>query len=333
MVREALRVSERARAGGARWSVLYDAALIAYEGHDHRRSVELSRVALDLSREIGNRVNESNAHKILGIALWSCWQIPESIEQLRESARLAQELGLMQAFQGAACDLGAVLIPVGDFESGVQWSGSALKSHSAAVAAVATVNIAEAEYLRGDLDALSAALEDAASPVARLPESRFRSAFLQAEGRLLRCRRRWDASLAKLEEAFSLDERLGRWENAAQELDDLALTYLGAKRYAEAARALQRGAALVRDRPRPDEVHHRWIEACVHRAAGDREPARTAVRAAHEAYEAKRAALGDAKLQACFEAIRVHRAICFAYEHDEWPPPDTPCVVALPRRD
>ncbi|HLY02546.1 MAG TPA: AAA family ATPase [Candidatus Cybelea sp.] len=337
LIEDALRVSESEGAAPARWAVLYDATQIAYERHDHRRAVELSRAALDLSRETGNRVNESNAHKLLGTALWSCWQIAESIEHLLESARVAEELGLMQAFQSAACDLGAVLIPVGDFAGGIQWSRRAMETHrdapnsrtSTAVAAVAAVNVTEVHYLRGDVEALSAAFDAAAPLVRRLPASRFRSAFLQAEGRLLRCRREFDSSLAKLQEAFLLDERLDRWENAAQELDDLALTYLGRGSYAEAAAALARSAELVAGRDRPDEIHHHWIEACVHRAAGREERSRNAVRAAHDAYAAKHAALADSALAASFAAIPVHRAICLAYERDLWPPPGTPCVVAL----
>src|SRR6202034_3372267 len=42
LMREALRVSERDTAAPARWAVLYDAALVAYERHEHRRAVELS---------------------------------------------------------------------------------------------------------------------------------------------------------------------------------------------------------------------------------------------------------------------------------------------------
>ncbi|HEV3091039.1 MAG TPA: AAA family ATPase [Candidatus Cybelea sp.] len=336
LVREALRVTESGSAAAARWTVLYDAVVVAYERHEHQRATELGRAALDLSRQTGNRVNETNARHRLGVALWTCWQIAQSLEELNEAARLAQELGLVQRFAGIACDLGAVLIPVGDFASGVEWSRRALELHrastsrtSASLAAVAAANIAEAEYLRGDLEALAAAIEDAAPLIASLPESRFRSALLQAQGRLLRCRRQFDESLAKLEDAFALDERLARWENAAQELDDLALTYLGAGRVADASRALERSVALVGGRSRPDEVMHHWIEACVHRAAGDAHRARAAVRTAFDTYARKRAALGDVALQAFFEAMAVHRAIRLAHEHDEWPRPGTPCVVAL----
>jgi DNA-binding SARP family transcriptional activator/tetratricopeptide (TPR) repeat protein len=338
LVREALRVSEKESASPARWAVLYDAALVAYERHEHRRAVELSQAALDLTKKVGNRLNESNAHKNLGVALWTCWRIPEAYEHLLAAAHLSQELGLMQAFQSAACDLGALLIPVGDFESGIRWSHRAMATQrpnsdartSTVLAAIAGANVTEAHYLCGDEEGLSAALMDATPFVARLPESRFRSAYLQAEGRLLRCRRQFGASIVKLQEAFSLDERLGRWENAAQELDDLALTYLGEGRCQDAAGALQRSTDLVGGRDRPDDVQHLWIEACVHRAAGDLEAARGALRAAHQAYAAKREALMDAKFQAFFEAIPVHQAICLARERDVWPPPDIACVVALP---
>jgi tetratricopeptide (TPR) repeat protein len=337
LMREALGVSEKESAAAARWAVLYDAAVIAYERHEHQRSVELSRAALDLSQKLGNRVNEQNSHHNLGVALWSSWRIPEAFEHLSESARLAEELSLARALQATACDLGALLIPVGDFENGIRWSRRVMeaaqsaptKRTSAAVAAVAAVNITEAQYLRGDIEALETAIYEAAPLVARLPNSRFRSAFLQAEGRLLRCRRDFDSSLAKLEEAFALDERLGRWENAAQELDDLALTHLGAGRCSDAEAALRRSAELVGGRDRPDDVLHRWIEACVYQAAGDRERAGAALRAAYETYAAKRDALGDPRFQAFFEAITVHRAIRLAYDRDEWPPSSTSCVVAL----
>jgi hypothetical protein len=52
---------------------------------------------------------------------------------------------------------------------------------------------------------------------------------------------------------------------------------------------------------------------------------------AHEAYVKQLAALSDPGLRASFEAMPMHVALRAAVELDEWPPSDSPCVVAFPQ--
>lgn len=319
LISDALAAAERTNDALVRSFVLYDAVVVAYEKHDHERGVVLGRAALDVSRQTGHRVNESNALKLLGVALWTQWRIPEALESLFAAARLTRELGLTSGFYATACDLGAVLCPVGDFEGCIEWSRHAMKAPGGSSAIVAAMNIAEAHYLRGDVEALAAIMKEAEPLTDRHAGSRFYSAYLQNAGRLLRCQGCYAESIATLEEAIALDERLGRWENAAQDLDDLALTYLADGRRDAAVDAVQRSTALVAGRERPDGPLHHWTEACVYRAAGELDRARSSLKSGNDLYRAKREALREAKLQAHFDAIPFHRAISRALERDEWP--------------
>jgi hypothetical protein len=64
-------------------------------------------------------------------------------------------------------------------------------------------------------------------------------------------------------------------------------------------------------------------------AGGDGE-ARNALLRARAVYAKCLGALRDPDLRSAFEAIPIHRAIDAALNRDEWPAPDSPCVVAFP---
>jgi tetratricopeptide (TPR) repeat protein len=197
-------------------------------------------------------------------------------------------------------------------------------------AAVAAVNAADAAWQCGDVEALAAHLDYATAIVERLPESRFLAAFVQNRGRLLRCRRAFDASVRDLERASELNDRTARWENAVEVLDDLALTFLGGGRLTEAMEALTRGTEMLQGRARPYAIRHHWIDACVKRASGAADQARRALLLAHATYVERHNGLANPDLRMAFEAIPMHRALCAAVEFDEWPSSDSPCVVAFP---
>ena len=200
------------------------------------------------------------------------------------------------------------------------------------MACVAAANAADAAWQCGDIKEMSTALQYAAPIVARLPESRFSAAFIQNRGRLLRCEQDFDASASELDRAFALNNQTGRWSNAAEVLDDLALTYLGSGRLPAARDALRRSVAIVDGRTHPYPIRHHWIEACVHRASEENVEARRALEIASDVFIEQRAALTDPSVQASFEAIPVHRAVCRALERDVWHPPESPCIVAFPDR-
>ncbi len=331
---DAVTLADRTGDIDARIHALRDASCVAQERHDHVRSAELSRLALAASLEVGDRLFEADSRNGLGVAYWSCWQIDEALFQLREALHLGESLGSANRVQGASCDLGAVLIDVGKFSEAIECcrraADATLMPTSASTAAVASVNAADAAWQCGDIQGLSAALDYAAPIVERLPESRFLAAFVQNQGRLLRCRREFDASASALERALALNDRAGRWENAVEVLDDLALTYLASGQLADAGDALKRGTDMLGDRPRPYVVRHHWIEACVYRATGASAEAREALGRAHAIYVERTAALAEPGIRASFEAIPMHRALCAAVEFDAWPSPESPCVVAFP---
>jgi tetratricopeptide (TPR) repeat protein len=331
---EAVSLAERVGDTEVRIQALRDASAVAQEQHDHVRAAELGRSALALGLEIGDRRFEADCRNILGVTSWSCWQIEDALYQLREARRLCESLGLTARLQGVMCDLGCVLIDVGNFTEAIEWcwrAADTTQDASISTAAVAAVNAADAAWQCGDIVALSRALEYAAPLVERLPESRFLGAFSQNRGRLLRCQREFDASTRELDRAFELHNRTGRWENAVEVLDDLAVTHLGGGRLAAARNALGRAVEMLRGRVGPYAIRHHWIDACVHRAAEEPGDARRAMQRAHEAYVKQLAALSDPGLRASFEAMPMHVALRAAVELDEWPPSDSPCVVAFPQ--
>jgi predicted ATPase/DNA-binding SARP family transcriptional activator len=337
LVAEAVKLAERSGDAGVLMRALRHASGVAQERHDYVRAAELARSALTLCLEIGDRWAEPACRNALGVAAWGCWQIDEALQQFREALCVCEALQRTRAIDIILCDLGGILVDVGDFAGAIEWcwraADATLPDAHASTAAVALVNAADAAWQGCDMEAMATALEHAATLVAMLPESRFLGAFVQNRGRLLRCRRDFTSSAEELERAFVLYERTGRWANAVEALDDLALTCLGRGQTVAARDALSRGAEIVQGRSRFYPIRAAWIDACVHHASGDGAAAQRALQEAHEVFVRQRNALVDPALRASFEAIPVHRALRAARERDEWPPPGSPCVVAFPFTD
>jgi DNA-binding SARP family transcriptional activator/tetratricopeptide (TPR) repeat protein len=328
---DALRLSERSSDPEVRGIALSHAGAVALELQNYVHAVELHRSSLEFYLEIGDRVAEAICRTFLGEALLACWQIDECLSQFRESLHLCQSLGLTRRLPDVMAELGAVLIYVGDFQSAFDWSWRAAESAPATwLACVAAANAADAAWQCGDIDALSEALDHAASIVERLPESNYLATVLQIRGSLLRCQREFDMSARESERALALYKRSDKWSYAVDALDELALTYLGSGRPPAARDALNRSAEMLGDRVRQYPIRHHWIDACVHRAAEEHDEARRALSLAHDNYVERCTALADPALRASFEAMPVHRAVRAALERDEWPPADSPCVVAFP---
>lgn len=335
LVSDAVRLAESAGDVEVLVRALRHASGVAQERHDYVRAAELARSALALCLEIGDRWAEAGCRNALGVACWASWQIDESLHQFRDALHLCESLGLTRSLDAMMCDLGGVLIDVGDFVHAVEWSWRAadstlLPGAAESTAAVALVNAADAAWQCGDMQAMSTALEHAATRVERLPDSRFQAAFIQNRGRLLRCQREFAASVRELERALALNDRAGRWANAVEVLDDVAITYLVSGQAPAARDALSRGTELLKGRRRFYPIRTGWIDACVHRATGEHDAARQALRGALELFVEQRSALADPALRASFEAIPVHRAVRVALERDEWPAADSPCIVAFP---
>ena len=327
---DALRLSERSSDPEVRGIALSHAGAVALELQNYVHAVGLHRSSLEWYLKIGDRVAEAACRTFLGEALLACWQIDECLSQFRESLNLCQSFGMTQRLPNVMAELGAVLSYVGDFQNAFEWSWRAAESAPGTwLASVAAANAADAAWQCGNIQALSAALDYAVSIVERVPEAPFLATVLQVRGSLLRCQREFDMSARESERALALHNRSDKWSYAVDALDELALTYLGSGRPAAARDALNRSAETLRDRVRQYPIRHHWIDACVHHAAEEHDEARRALSLAHDNYVERCAALCTA-LRASFEAIPVHRAVRAALERDEWPPADSPCVVAFP---
>jgi tetratricopeptide (TPR) repeat protein len=334
LVSEAVSLAELSGDAGVLTRALRHASGVAQERHDYARAAELARSALTLCLEIGDRWAETGCRSALGVASWNSWQIDEAVHQFNEALRVCESFRRTRSTDSVMCDLGGVLIDVGDFVHAIEWcwraADATLPGAHASIAAVSLVNAADAAWQCGDMEAMAKALEHVATIVERLPESRFLGAFVQNQGRLLRCRRDFASSAKELERAFALNDRTGRWANAVEVLDDLAVTCLASGQLSAARDALRRGTELLQGRTRFYPIRAAWIDACVHHATAEPEAARRALQRAHDVFEQQRNALVDPALRASFEAIPVHRAVGAARERDAWPPADSPCVVAFP---
>lgn len=282
---------------------------------------DLNRLALELCLQVGSRAAEIRRRDGLGTALWGLWRIDEALAEYREALRLSESLGIVQV-SPLLCNMGGILMEVGDYAGAVEWQERALQNaieaQLALIAPTAATNLAEAYWHSGRLDAFREALQRAAPHVERAPESRFQAHFLQNRGRLLRSERAFEQSAQLLEHAVDLYERTGRWSDAAEALDDLALTHLESGEISPATDALARRAAVVTGHAYRS-IRHDWTEARVHRAGGRLEESRRALQRAHDFFAEQLAALGDKTLRASFEAIPVHVALRTAFERDQWP--------------
>jgi tetratricopeptide (TPR) repeat protein len=312
---------------------LSNVSIVAQERQDYPRMVEVCETALAHCLRVGDRTAETHRRGSLGIALWGCWRFPEALRELQEAFRLADALRTMRVLPTVVCNIGGLLLDVGDYAAGEPWLQRAeavsLETGSIATAMVALTNLADLYWQTCRLDDLRRVLDRSEALSARTPESRYRASLLVNRGRLFRCERKFEDSVSALERAASLMGETGRWSDAAEALDDLALTHLGSGNMSAARDALQRGAERVGEGTHTYPIRHLWIEACVRRASADYEESRLALQRGHGIFAEQQAKLDDPALRAAFEAMPVHRAVKAALTHDEWPAPGVPCLVAF----
>lgn len=334
---EALELAERAGDPGTRLTVYRFAARVALDSAgDLVRATEIGMSALAIALEIGDRIAEAGCREIVGNALMLAWRIDESAMQLREAKRLAESLGLVQQLRVIDGNLATLFGEIGAFELCRALFSSvlqkALESHSLANALHAIASLADIAWQCGDVAALSKLLIEGRALAEGSQESRFVANLRWNEGRLLRCRREFEASATVLEQAVSFYDEAGRRDLAADVLNDLAITLLGAGQAAAAHDAMARSATMVDGNLRRlhDPTRYHWVAACLLRETGLHEEAAHALGLASAEYLEKYATLQDRAFRACFAAIPCHRAVRAAIERDEWPHPHSPCVVAFP---
>ena len=333
LAEEALGLADPAGSVELFLETLSNVSVVAQERQDYPRMVEVCETALALCLRVGDRAAETHRRGLLGIALWGCWRFPEALRELKEAYRLAEALRMMRVLPTATCNIGGLLLDVGDYEAGERWLQRAeavsLETGAIPTAMVALTNLADVYWQTCRLDDLRSVLERSVALSARMPESRHRAALLVNQGRLFRCERKFEASSSALERAASLMGETGRWSDAAEALDDLALTHLGSGNASGARDAMRRASELVGSGTHTYPIRHLWIEACVRRASADYDGSRRALQRGHATFTEQRAKLDDPALRAAFEAMPVHRAVEAALTRDEWPALGAPCVVAF----
>jgi hypothetical protein len=121
-------------------------------------------------------------------------------------------------------------------------------------------------------------------------------------------------------------------KNIAEFYEDLAVTQFCSGRFIAARQSLETSAEVAnRNGKEPQTpIRRHWIEACLCRAEGRPDEARLALGRASAIYRAQLGRLTDPELRASFAEMPLNRAIRVALERDEWPAPDTPCIVAFP---
>jgi predicted ATPase/DNA-binding SARP family transcriptional activator len=335
LLAEAFRVAERSGDPEPRIWVLRYASAVAHERQDYAHAAELNRSRLAICLEIGDRLAEGACRASLGLSLWGSWQLDEALASLREALQLSETLGLTQRIAGLTSDAAMVLLEAGDFQGVLaacrRAADVAARLHAKTDMLAAYLNAAGAEWQSGDVSGMTVSLGSAAPIAERLPEGRMLAAYLLERGRLLRCSRDFAGSERSLERALAIFEECARWADVMEALDDLAVTYLGWGRIAQAREALERGDAVrhehspVSNRP----VFRGWIDACVHRSAGETEAARRALSLANDTYLRRLASLADPQLRTCYERMPVHRALRAALDDDLWPGSGAPCVIAF----
>jgi len=332
---EALLLADRVcDAGQHAWLLRYVAAA-AEEQDDDVRFFERARQALELCSDLGTRALESQCRRDLGVALAKGWYIDDCLTEIRESMVMAESCGEVYTLDPYAA-YAALLMRLGDFKNAIEWSHrcweASLATHRPVCAVIANDVAASAEWKSGNIEGLRALVGEVAFAVPDLADSRYSATIAVNRGRLFRCERNFGESVRELERAISILVRTSRGIDTVDALDDLALTHLGSGSLGDARAALERGTELMRPRSTPalGPALHEWISACVYRASGEHHAAREAIGRANEVYLARLARIGDPTFRETFEAIPAHRALRAAHKHDEWPAPDSPCVVAFP---
>jgi tetratricopeptide (TPR) repeat protein len=334
LIADALIFAESAGDPETRISTLQDAAHAAsLLSGDFAHAIDVQRMVLAMTIEIGDRAREAASRQKLGLALWFSWEIDEAIAQASEALALCESLRLGDLRARAMGSLGCYLLDV-DLKKARDWcrraSEAALEMGSMWTAIVQTNNSTESSWLLGDISAMA---EDLArvDPMQRGFELALTHAASANRARYLRCIGDYDASLRILEELAAALPSESSIE-AAELRDDLATTYLACGRTDEARAAIESSVLVARGaaRKRQDELRHHWLDACVHHAANQSDDAKRALESAHDVYSGRLARLRDPAYRASFAAMPLHRALFAARERDEWPEPNSPCVVAFP---
>jgi tetratricopeptide (TPR) repeat protein len=341
---EALELAERVGDAETRLSALFHAASVACKiSVDPPRAAELCRAALAIAVEIGDRVAEVRCHEQLGKTFFNDESYEEAAKQFTVAQNLCESLGLTEPLGNILCNLGAAL-SLNGVPSALDYlkraTDEGLKKDAASTAAlIASLNLMISAWWRGDLDLMSTTLERCTPLVEKRTDLGYTIAAHDLNvGRLLRCRHEFDASARELEKlAETLEDARSRGDTRltmmlAEVYDDLALTYLGSGRLADARLALNRNAEVSRKAAKQQWtlLEHHWIDACVSRAQGRLGDARLALGRAHTIYCGRLDKIVDPGVRASYEARPVNRALRLALEHDQWPAPQSPCVIAFP---
>jgi predicted ATPase/DNA-binding SARP family transcriptional activator len=335
---EALRLAETVGDPETRIAALCDAARVAAHSMDGRRAVELCEAALAISLEIGDRAAEIRCRLGLGVA--NFFQTEAAAMQLREALRLCESFGLTEWLPSVLNTLGFVLMET-DIEAALRLFHRAADDcikRGIQPEAMTLNNLAEAAWALGDLTAMSAALEQCRPIIDSQTEHGYKKAiYFQLRARLLRCRRRFNDSILELRKLLANLQRNRPGTSAqnkmiAEVYEDLAVTQFCSGRFTAARQSLEQSAEVTNQHGIEPQmpIRHLWIAACLSRAEGRLDEARLSLGRAGDIYRAQLGRLSDPHLRASLAEMPLNRAIRAALERDEWPAPDSPCIVAFP---
>ena len=313
----------------------FSAANVAESRND---VVQLAEIALEhyqFVQRTGDRVNQALCSALLGLALANQWRVDEALTHLRDAMQLYEVFGgkrlavIPEVFAW-------FLIRLGDYEAAQKLL---LRSLDPAPAAAynstfgAQAHLADLAWQCGNLDTL----EKSVQQLARIRGTSGTGPSwkaLVARGRLLRCKKQWSESQRAIVEALEFLRKAQRVLDEVEVRDDLATTLLAAGRLGDASRASARAkrvAASHRERYAPrNPTRHYWIAACIAHAQNKASAARHELERGLEIYSQRLAAISEPALRKTFGDIPIHRAMHSALQRDQWPPADSPCVVAFP---
>lgn len=94
---------------------------------DPKGAEEAGRLALALSRELGDKAGEARVHRELGYVRWASQDYAAALEANLQALWIHRELGRRRAEAGDAGNIAHVYRGMGDFDSAIRWNEEALQ--------------------------------------------------------------------------------------------------------------------------------------------------------------------------------------------------------------
>lgn len=221
----------------------------ALKSVDFQRSVEICSEAVNLADALNDKVLMAETHVDLGNALWKCGDNVKAQDHYAAGLAIHQEMKDYQGIADAYCGLGIVHGNLND-------SANALDFFEKAVAAAkrAGNDITLAHNL-GNIGHIYAIIEDNVTALKYFAKALALDRELGEEGLqgvsnmlgaiagVMVYQEEYDGAIRNLEEAITIDEKIGNWRGVAVTLMNLGIANRKAGRMADAITYLNRALA------------------------------------------------------------------------------------------